>query len=360
MKKIYAYNHPSIPFDFKQSVERFFVEEIPLHRFSNSGNFLILKIKKQDMSTFKLISVLANAANIEQREIGYAGLKDKNATAIQYISLPKKYEKDLLKNLTTDKIEILEKYHSKFPIKIGELKANQFSIILHQVSPKSLQAMEKVSKKILKEGIPNYFGYQRFGEEGKSYLQGQKIAQSGKRLKGAKERLLVSAYQSYLFNEWLAQRIEISKTIEDNPIYKASQILDYPKELVEALKQQPHFFKLFIGDHFQTYPFAKELRPKAIEQSAVDFARAKIAPTGLLAGSHVKRANSDARVLEEGYDDRHLTSLKGDRRFAWIWVQDLSLHYDHDKKYVTINFQLPKGAYATTFLEEIAKRALKG
>lgn len=359
MKKIYAYDHTPISFDFAQSVERFFVEEIPLYRFNNSGNFLILKIKKQEISTFKLISVLANAANIEQRDIGYAGLKDKNATALQYISLPKKYEKELLKNLTTPKIEILEKYYSKFPIKIGQLKANRFSIVLHRVSPKSFEAIQKVTKTMLKEGIPNYYGYQRFGEDGKSYLQGQKIAQSNKRLKGAKEKLLVSAYQSYLYNEWLASRIKISQTVRDNSIHKATQLLDYPEPLVQALQQQPHFFKLFIGELYQTYPYGKELRPNnELLQNAKDFARGKISPTGLLAGSHVKRAHSDARVLEEAYDDRNLASLKGDRRYAWIWLSDLSFEYDEQAQHLTINFALPKGSYATTFLEEIGKREL--
>ena len=60
------------------------------------------------MSTWKLITVLAKATGLQERDIGYAGLKDKNATTIQYISLPKKYEKELNKNLTTEKIEILD------------------------------------------------------------------------------------------------------------------------------------------------------------------------------------------------------------------------------------------------------------
>jgi len=358
MHKLYAYNHAPIPFDFAQSIERFFVEEVPLYAFSNSGSNLILKIKKRDMSTFKLISVIANAANIAQREVGYAGLKDKNATTIQYISLPKVYEKELLKNLTTDKIEILEKYYSKFPIKIGQLKANRFSIVLHQVSDKGCEAIKKAAHAMLKEGIPNYYGYQRFGEDGKSYEQGQKIAQSGKRLKGAKEKLLVSAYQSYLFNEWLANRIKISQTIRDNSISKATQMLRYPKALVEALAKQPQFFKLFIGDHLQAYPYGKNYHINELAESAKAFADAKASPTGLLAGSHTKRAYSDARELESPYDDHDLTSLRGDRRYAWIWVKELSFAYDAAQKHLTINFSLPKGSYATTFLEEIGKREL--
>ena len=359
MNKIYAYNHQPIHFDFKQSIERFFVEEIPLFSFANSGANLVLKIKKSDMSTFKLISVIAKATNLDHRDIGYAGLKDKNATTIQYISIPKIHEKALNKNLTTDKIEILQRYYSKFPIKIGQLKANKFSIVLHDVSQEAHIAISKSAKEMTKKGIPNYYGYQRFGENGQSHLQGEEIAMSGKKLKGAKEKLLVSAYQSYLFNEWLASRIKISKTIANYSIDEATKLLDYPKELVYALDKQPHFFKLFIGDHFQNYPYGKESFIKELEHSAKAFDMAQKSPTGMLVGSKVKRAFSDARALEEPFDNLELYALKGDRRYAWIWPSDLSLEYDYHNQKLTINFTLPKGAYATTFLEEIGKSSLK-
>ena len=198
--KTFAYDHSPLQFDFKQTVERFFVEEIPLYTFSDSGNFLILKIKKTDMSTWKLITVLAKATGLNERDIGYAGLKDKNATTIQYISLPKKYEKELNKNLTTERIEILERTYNKAPIKIGQLKGNRFSIVLHDISKNDAKFFNTTAKKMQVDGIPNYYGYQRFGEDSRSYLQGKEIAHSGKRLKGSKEKLLVSAYQSHLFN----------------------------------------------------------------------------------------------------------------------------------------------------------------
>ena len=68
--KTYAYNHTPIHFDFKQTVERFFVEEIPLYPPAGTGNYLILKIQKTDMSTWKLITVLAKATGLQERDIG--------------------------------------------------------------------------------------------------------------------------------------------------------------------------------------------------------------------------------------------------------------------------------------------------
>ncbi|NOR55163.1 MAG: tRNA pseudouridine(13) synthase TruD [Sulfurovum sp.] len=357
--KTYAYSHTPLHFDFKQTIERFFVEEIPLYTFTGTGNYLVLKIQKRDMSTWKLITVLAAATGLEERDIGYAGLKDKNATTIQYISIPKRVEKELNKNLTTEKVEILERFYNKGPIKVGHLKGNSFSIVLHDISAQDAKFFTTTAKKMQKEGIPNYYGYQRFGEDSRSYMQGKEIAHSGKKLKGSKEKLLVSAYQSYLYNKWLGQRVKLSKVIANNDIAEAAKKLDYPLELVKVLAKQEHFFKLFLGDLLMPYPYGKLTYVKDMYQSSQIFFQKKVSPTGLLCGDKVERAQSDAYHLEEPYDDTELNALRGDRRFAWIWPKEVETEYNTDRKKLTVAFTLPKGSYATTFLEEIGKFSLK-
>ncbi len=357
--KTYAYNHTPLSFDFKQTVERFFVEEIPLYNFSGTGNYLVLKIQKTDMSTWKLITVLAKATGLQERDIGYAGLKDKNATTIQYISIPKNREKELNKNLTTDKIEILERTYNKAPIKVGHLKGNSFSIVLHHINANDAKFFNTTAKKMQKDGIPNYYGYQRFGEDSRSYLQGKEIAHSGKKLKGSKEKLLVSAYQSYLYNKWLGQRVKLSTIIASNNVENAAKKLQYPLELVKVLAKQPQLFKLFLGDVMMPYPYGKLDYVKDMYQSALAFSQKKVSPTGLLCGERVERAKSDAYHLEEPFDDTELTALRGDRRFAWIWPNEVETEYNPDSKKLTVEFYLPKGSYATTFLEEIGKFSLK-
>lgn len=357
--KTYAYTHTPLSFDFKQTIERFFVEEIPLYTFTGTGNYLILKIKKTDMSTWKLITVLAKATGLKERDIGYAGLKDKNATTIQYISLPKHVEKELNKNLTTERVEILGRTYNKAPIKVGHLKGNRFSIVLHDIHNKDAKFFHTTAIKMQKQGIPNYYGYQRFGEDSRSYLQGKEIAHSGKRLKGSKEKLLVSAYQSHLFNNWLSERVKLSTIIASQTPQKAAKKLDYPEALVKVLAKQPQFFKLFIGDVMMPYPHGKQNYVKDMMQSSQVFAQKKLSPTGLLCGANVERAKSDAYHLEEPFDDLELNALKGDRRFAWIWPEDIETEYNPESKKLTVQFYLPKGSYATTFLEEIGKFSLK-
>ena len=357
--KQYAYPHSPIRFDFRQTIERFFVEEIPLYPFTGKGNYIILKLKKRDMSTHKLLTVLAKATELNERDIGYAGLKDKSATTIQYISIPKQAEKLLNRNLTTERVEILERTYNKAPIKIGHLKGNRFEIVLHNVEKKDAKFFNTTAKMMQKKGIPNYYGYQRFGEDSRSYEQGKEIAHSGKRLKGSREKLLVAAYQSYLFNRWLTSRVKLSSVIDREGTEKASKILGYPRPLVEALAKQPQFFKLFLGDVIMPYPYGKPTFVKEMLQASNLFSSGKISPTGLLCGERAMRAQSDARHLEEPFDDEELRALRGDRRFAWIWPKEVETGYDEEKKILRAGFFLPKGAYATTFLEEIGKFPLR-
>jgi len=348
-------NHDPINFDFFQSSDRFFVEEIPLYQPTKKGAYLYLKIEKTDLSTLDLVHIISKATNLDERDIGYAGLKDKNATTVQYITIPKKSE-SLLKLITTSKIKILEKHYTKFPIKIGHLKANHFSIILNKIDEKSIEQINKILNKLQTDGFPNYYGYQRFGVQKQSIEQGKKIAHSGKKLKGAKEKLLVGAYQSFLFNEWLNKRVEISKIIYFQKIAIATKQLQYPSALIEELKTQKQFFKLFLGDIIMNYPYGKIQTVKNMQQSAKKFD--SFPPTGLLSGSKAIRASSDAYFLEENYDDIELQSLKGDRRYAWVWPNKIKKKFNAHTQSLTLEFDLLKGTYATTFLEELAQREL--
>jgi len=357
--KQYAYDHPPLSFDFRQSVDRFFVEEVPLYDFTGKGNHLILKIEKSDMSTWKLITVLAKAADISDKEIGYAGLKDKSATTIQYFSLPKQAQKTLMKNLTTPRVKILESVLNKSPLKIGHLKGNRFKIILHHIEEKDAKRFDAIGKKMMSEGIPNYYGYQRFGEDGQSDLQGKKIAHSGKRLKGSREKLMVAAYQSRLFNNWLGERVRISRTVEELSAKESAEKLRFPLALTEALRRQPQRFKLFLGDILLPYPHGRTRFVNDMTKASSDFGARRVSPTGLLCGSNAMRAKNDAYHLEAPFDDSELQNLRGDRRFAWIWPEAFSTQYNRRERSLEVSFYLPKGAYATTLLEEIGKHPLK-
>ena len=360
MNKTYINDFKPFSFRFYQSVERFFVEETPLYSHSKTkkGEWLLLKVKKQDLSTWRLISILQRATGASEREIGYAGLKDKSATAIQYFTIPRRYEKSL-KNIQTNRIEILENGFCRSPLKIGELQSNHFRIFIDKITPSEAKRLIAKAKSFETLGIPNYFGYQRFGEDGKSWEQGKEIALSGKRIKGSRERLLVTAWQSYLFNQWLSSRVKYSQIISTQEQTQASQTLQWPIELIKNLKEQPQFFKLFHGDLLHKTSSKKHLfNSKNPLKDAQEFYKKRLNVTGLLPGSSVWRSRADARHLEAPFDDEELDTLSGDRRDAWIWPKDIKGEVVAQDNGLFLEFTLPAGSYATTLLEALRQCSL--
>jgi len=102
-----------------------------------------------------------------------------------------------------------------------------------------------------------------------------------------------------------------------------------------------------------SYPYGKSFYTNNLAKASKSFQAQEISPTGLLCGDTAKRAKSDARYLEEQFDDSDLTSLKGDRRYAWIYPKAIRTKYDKTNQVLEVSFYLPKGSYATTLLEQI-------
>lgn len=331
MTRTFIQDYTPLHFKFYQNVEDFIVEEEPI-TFTNKGNFLILKIRKKSLGTWDLIEKLSKGLNIYDNEIGYAGLKDKNATTTQYISIPRKYAKDI-KKFRHNKIEILETFLHKTKLNIGDLQGNTFTIRLHEVKPKVLPIIEKRVKEISKAGLPNFFGFQRFGKDIEQNLEkAQKIIYGDLKIRDRKlEKMLISAYQSDFFNKWLSKRVELSK----------------------------EEFKLLDGDVMMQLDNDKLFTPKQITPEIIkDFKAQKIVPTGLLCGRNVFKSMGEARKLEAQFDDTYIQE-KGLRRPAVVFIKNQSVSYNEEEQTCTLRFTLPKAAYATVFIENILNTNIK-
>ena len=86
--RLYPLSHAPIHFHFRQTPADFVVTEIPLYDFSGEGEHLILKVRKKALTTWQMLETLSSHLGIRVRDIGYAGLKDRDAMTVQYISLP--------------------------------------------------------------------------------------------------------------------------------------------------------------------------------------------------------------------------------------------------------------------------------
>jgi tRNA pseudouridine13 synthase len=345
--------HSPIDAYFKQSKDDFVVTEIPLYEFSGDGEHLIIKFRKKDLSTWDAVQIFSEQLGCKSRDIGYAGLKDKNAMTIQHISVPKN-TKEKVEKFEHKNIKILETINHNNKIRVGHLKGNRFFIRLKRVNHLDAKKIESALQTIAQIGMPNYFGYQRFGINGDNYIKGKellegKIVEKNRKLK----QMYQNAYQSYLFNLWLSKRIELSHLINS---FKPNELKDnLPLDLDELkeLKSQPHFFKILKGEMMGHYPYGKIFKIYELEEEALKFYQKDRVPTGILPGKRANISDSSAYLYEKEFDIK--LPLDGTRRYAWIFPDEIESDYKEEQNWMELSFTLPKGSYATVLVEELLK-----
>jgi len=356
MKRIFPQTHKPIKFTFKQTKEDFIVTEIPLSdEPTDKGNYYIARVQKQDLSTMEMLDFLES--ELQCFNIGYAGLKDKNATTTQYISLPLKFSKAFEK-LRHPRIKIVESFRAKEKLSIGDLKGNNFFIRLKEVSSESAENLVEVLDDIMRKGMPNYFGYQRFGRDSANFEKARDVAQGELIMKDKKiNKIMLHAYQSYLFNDWLAKRIEISHDIKTKDCEELLINMNISQQECDALKNQAGLLTVLSGDIMYETKTKKWINVTDLQTIRKPYKEQKVIPTGLLAGSKAWRAKGMAGEIEHYFDDLTVNAI-GTRREAWIYPKSIRHKYKKEDKSFELSFTLPKGAYATVLLENLANRDL--
>lgn len=192
--------------------EDFYVEEVPAYLPSGEGEHAFLWVEKRGVATLELVKQLSRALGIPGSEVGYAGMKDKHAVTKQWLSVPAKVE-DELKRLELAGVAILEVKRHANKLKTGHLRGNRFVITLRGVEEQAEARALAVIDRLNERGLPNYFGTQRFGVEGDNAQRARAVLRKEQRAPRDRRRwrLLLSALQSQLFNEWVARRIEADR-----------------------------------------------------------------------------------------------------------------------------------------------------
>lgn len=191
--------------------EDFRVDEILGFDPDGEGEHLLLKIQKRNQNTADVARTLARHAGVKIRDVGYGGLKDRNAVTTQWFSvwLPGKADPDW-SAIAGEHLKILDSQRHHRKLQRGALRGNRFVIVLRDVAfPQQLDAgaLEQQLAVIKQQGVPNYFGEQRFGREGRNLASATAMF-DGVRIKDKHLRsLYLSAARSFLFNEVLAARI---------------------------------------------------------------------------------------------------------------------------------------------------------
>ena len=336
-------------FIFNPSPRDFTVEEIPLYAFSGEGEHLVLKVRKKELTTWEMLDILSTHLGIKRRDIGYAGLKDKHAMTIQYISLMAIHE-GKLEDFSHPQIKILDRVRHNNKIRIGHLKGNRFHLRFKKVLGVQKDMLDSVLDWVKTHGVPNYFGYQRFGIHGDNWEEGRKILSGELKVRDRKSReFLISAYQSYLFNNWLSKRIEMCRLLEEFSETETEGVLKLPDGTLKETKKQKAFFKILEGDLLMHYPYGRIFYAEEPHKEAERFDLRDLSVTGLIPGKKVKLAEGAAREIEQAFDEEMRES--GSRRYAWIFPMDIKRKYIPEKAHYELGFFLPKGCYATNVVE---------
>ena len=206
---------------FRAEFEDFKVDEILGFDFSGEGEHLCLHIEKQGENTRWVAKLLAEYFEVDEMAIGYCGLKDRRAVTRQWFSVHLPNTPDIRLPVQTE-YQVLESYRHNKKLRRGMHQANSFVIRLREIQG-DREALERRLQQILEQGVPNYFGEQRFGIDGgnlseaDSLLRTQygadRIKDSGKK-RGRGKRgsprggIYLSAARSYLFNLVLAERVK--------------------------------------------------------------------------------------------------------------------------------------------------------
>jgi tRNA pseudouridine13 synthase len=203
-----AHGEPVASAALRTEAADFLVEEDLGFAPSGAGAHLLLKVRKTDANTAWVARALARLAGCHPRDVGYAGLKDRRAVAIQWFSVPQPRTGAGLAAAIGDGFEVLEVHPHQRKLPRGALAGNRFAIRLRPPEGDGAALARCLAPRlagIAARGVPNYFGPQRFGRDGanlKRDARGDAL-----RLPPAERGFVLSAARSLVFNALLGARV---------------------------------------------------------------------------------------------------------------------------------------------------------
>lgn len=386
----------------KEKPEDFIVEEIPLMKYLKGirslshesqsliaeGKYAVFRVDKVLTSHFSLLSKLSNHFKVSDKDIGTAGIKDRNARTKQFVSIliSTQNKRIITEAADAGHIKVYEEGESKITtrfvgvsserITTGLLAGNHFRITLKELTNeelKSLSGSYEFFRKNKKYYFPNYFGEQRFGNENTNSLIGYYILkkefkealnrikeQNGWLPKGyedmqplnalkqvlrKKRMIYVSALQSMLFNLELKRIItgketNGSETIDDNDELETFKVLSKGALDYSFISEDKMLTLIAEGET------EKEIPVCGFNTDSESYASSLLLKIGLTPRDFAIRQMPDLMF------DEHPREL-------FMLISDLRINTDSDSREAEVSFFLKKGSYATMAVEQLTGFSLK-
>ena len=327
----FVYGSPSGVGKIRTVPEDFIVYENLGFEPSGDGEHVYLQIQKTGENTDYVARQLARFANVRQRDIGYAGLKDRHAVTTQWFSvwLPGLSEPDWLA-FTTENIHVLHTVRHARKLRRGVLSGNSFNITVRDWQGDQLKTVEQLSS-IKENGIANYYGEQRFGNQGQNVNKALAMFM-GMKVGREQRSLYLSAARSFLFNQILGERVTTGNWNQ-------------------ALAGDTYMFDGSHSSFKSQMPDTEILR--RLETKSIH-------PTGVLWGKGEIGVSADALAIEQKVIETNCELAQGlvacgvekSRRTLRVNVDNLEWEFSNQTT-LQLKFTLPAGSYATSLLREI-------
>ena len=392
---------PGIGGQVKQRAEDFRVDECPPDNIRGGrGRFTWFKLSKRGLTTPAAISRVAFHLGIKPNAITFAGLKDANAITSQWVSLAD-VDVRRLERMRDKNIRISDIHFRPVGQNVGNLTGNRFVVKVRGVDRRQQNQAQAIMDLMARRGVPNYFGQQRFGSRGDNAAMGEALIRGqheeflrvflGRKRKSDPPRsqtardaydhralkralacwapycmdprnalsallagkapaeaiktitprirqIYIQSYQSLIFNDILARRIDAIDTIQR-------------------------------GEIAEDHTTSRSFHVKDLADATARAAAFKVSPTGLIPGRRMRIAEGepgkierdvmarhkiDAKLFDQSTTTMNVGASRRPLRFRPTDVQ-ASAGKDRNGTFVEIAFTAPAGCYATVLLEELCK-----
>ena len=388
---------PGIGGSIKGSPEDFLVEEIAAYQPSGQGEHCYAQIEKRGIATLEALRRISKALGVQERDLGYAGMKDAVGVTRQTVSIPRVAPEKVLE-LQIPGIKVLSAVLHGNKLRLGHLKGNRFQIRVRDVAPGAAALAREAIAVLEKRGVPNRFGSQRYGAQGNSHRIGAALLRGDFReavdvligdpsaVSDERWRLAIEAYRSGDLAESLALFPGHFRVERD----LLTRLVQKPEAFDKAFNSVPPRLKRLYLSAFQSSLFDQVLEARLdrleevgegdiafkhengacflVQDPAAEAGRAQafeISATGPMFGCTMMEPAGVPQELEQSvlaaeqltpasFNLPGALRMEGERRPLRVQLGGAGVAEEEGGD-LLVSFSLPRGSYATCVLSEIMK-----
>jgi tRNA pseudouridine13 synthase len=384
----------------KQSPEDFRVEERCGVTPSSDGDYAMYRLEKRGWTTPDALAAVRRRWRIDPWRLSYGGLKDRHATTVQYITILRGPQR----RFTQEGVALTYLGQLPHPFLSEHIVGNRFVIALRDATAEQIESAYAALDEVRRFGVPNYFDDQRFG----SVSDGGPFMARALVLGDAEAALKIALTAPYRFDRTDAKREKSllrqhwgswARLKQLLPPSHARSLVDFlgghPDDFLGAIARlrpdlrglylsayQSHLWNRMLAGWLQAHIRAGQLvdvpmrpGPLPMFRCLTEAEQAQLAALELPLHSHRIRLEDtdprkpffDAVLAEEGLTQeqfklkgpRELFFSKGERHALCLPVElaaEATVDETHPgRQKLTLNFDLPRGSYATLIVKRITR-----